>query len=62
MYTDPERSHVGCNVSSLTGTQFLLSCSLDNTVKVRKVSYIYGCIFLEDKQKFFEPDWNFGHP
>ena len=56
------RDHTSVVMSLLLWDQFLFSCSLDNTVKVRKVSYIYGCIFMEDKQNIFEPDWKFVPP
>jgi hypothetical protein len=58
MYTDPERSHVSCNVSSLMGSVFVFVLFRQHSEGEEGVLYIYGCIFLEDKQKLFEPDWN----
>jgi hypothetical protein len=72
MYTDPERSHVSCNVSSLMGSVSVVVLFRQHSegeegvlyiwLYVRKVSYIYGCIFMEDKQNIFEPDWKFVPP
>jgi hypothetical protein len=53
MYTDPERSHVSCNVSSLMGSVFFFVLFRQHNEGEEGVLYIYMVVYFWKINKIF---------